>query len=133
MAMIRTVADRIIPQTDTPGALAAKVPEYIAAVFNSHFDDEQKTAFVDGLDALADAGLASAETKAQDAILTQFANSPDDSVELGIFQQLHDMTLFGFYTSEEATRELSYEELPGRYDGCVPLAEIGRAWLERGV
>ena len=48
-------------------------------------------------------------------------------------QQLRDLVIFGFYTSEAATSELSYEELPGRYDGCVPMAEIGRAWLDRGV
>ena len=35
----------------------------------------------------------------------------------------------GFYLSEiGATLELQYEQVPGDYRGCVPLAEIGRTW-----
>ena len=131
--VISAVSDRIIPATDTGGAIAAKVPEYIAAVFEQHFTKEQQSEFADGLALLADTGIADASVEAQDKTLTAFANAEWDSPERAIFQQLHDMTVFGYYTSEVATQELAYEEIPGRYDGCVPLAEVGRAWLDRGV
>ena len=49
------------------------------------------------------------------------------------FSQIRDMVIFGYYTSEVASEELAYEEYPGRFDGCVPLSEIGAAWLDRGV
>lgn len=133
MAILAAASERIIPAGETPGAIAAKVPEYIAAVFEAHFTEEQQDDFTGGLALLDAEGFSVAPTEEQDAILTRFANAAPESAERAIFQQLHDMTLFGFYTSETATQELAYEELPGRYDGCVPFDEIGRAWLDRGV
>lgn len=133
MALISAVSNRIVPATDTPGAIAAKVPDYIAAVFDQHFTQDQQEAFLAGLKVLDAEGFADEASQRQDEILAEFASSPDGETESAIFQQLHDMTVFGFYTSEVATQELSYEEIPGRYDACVPLSEVGRAWLERGV
>jgi hypothetical protein len=49
------------------------------------------------------------------------------------WRSLREITIFGYYTSEAATKELNFEELPGRYNGCVPMEEVGRAWLDRGV
>ncbi len=139
MGLIGAVADRIIPATETGGALAAQVPDYIAAVYDQHFTAEQQLDFAEGLGALdaaaAKQGAASfegASAAQQDAALADLSNG-SDSHSKAIFQQLRDMTVFGYYTSEVATEELAYEEIPGRYDGCVPLAEIGSAWLERGV
>lgn len=133
MDLISAVSDRIIPATDTGGALAAKVPEYIAALFEKHFTEDQQRDFVDGLSALSETGFTNASAEQQDDILSGFASADDSDAGKVTFQQLRDMTIFGFYTSEVATEELSYEELPGRYDGCVPLSDIGRAWLDRGV
>ena len=45
------------------------------------------------------------------------------------FRSLKELTLVGYYTSEiGATRELHHAPVPGRYDGCVPLAQVGRTW-----
>jgi hypothetical protein len=45
------------------------------------------------------------------------------------FRLLKELVLLGYYTSEAgATRELRYAAVPGAFRGCVPLAEIGRAW-----
>ena len=45
------------------------------------------------------------------------------------FRTLKDLTLLGYYTSEiGATRELHHAPVPGRYDGCLPLAQVGRTW-----
>jgi gluconate 2-dehydrogenase gamma chain len=42
------------------------------------------------------------------------------------------MVTVGYFTSEPgATVALKYEPVPGAYHGCVPLAEIGRAWATR--
>ncbi|MDY7098085.1 MAG: gluconate 2-dehydrogenase subunit 3 family protein [Pseudomonadota bacterium] len=133
MELISAIADRIIPATDTPGAIAANVPQYIAAVFEQHFTDEQRSEFVAGLGVLGDEGIAGASPEQQDTILTRFDTGDGPDAGKAAFQQLRDMTIFGFYTSEVAPQELAYEEIPSRYDGCVPLAEIGSAWLERGV
>ena len=45
------------------------------------------------------------------------------------FRTMKELTLLGYYTSEAgATRELRHAQVPGRFEGCVPLARVGRAW-----
>jgi hypothetical protein len=45
------------------------------------------------------------------------------------FRTMKELTLLGYYSSEiGATRELRYARVPGRFDGCVPFATVGRAW-----
>ncbi len=140
MALISAVSDRIIPATDTPGAVAAGVPEYIAAVFDQHFTGAQQSSFVDSLSAFDElmreegaSSFSEATEAQQDDVLRKLAAAGDDAPGKGVWQQIHDMVVFGYYTSETATQELAYEEIPGRQIGCIPFEEIGRAWLDRGV
>ncbi len=45
------------------------------------------------------------------------------------FYRLKELTMVGYYTSEPgATEELQYIHVPGRYDGCEPLEDVGRTW-----
>lgn len=45
------------------------------------------------------------------------------------WQTVKRLTLLGYYTSEPgATQELRYEAVPGRYEGCLPFADVGRSW-----
>lgn len=38
-------------------------------------------------------------------------------------------TLFGYYTSEKVgTEVLNYDPVPGVYQGCIPLEDVGNAW-----
>lgn len=133
--LIDAITNLIIPQTDSPGARIAGVPAYIEAVFADHFTADQQKDFLDGLavfDKTAAANGAPVFTAArediQNAVLSQLDEARDPA-----WQWLRDMTVFGFYTSEAATEELAFEEIPGRYDGCIKFAEVGRAWLDRGV
>ena len=42
---------------------------------------------------------------------------------------MKELTVVGYYTSQlGATRELRHEPVPGRFDGCVPLTQVGRTW-----
>jgi gluconate 2-dehydrogenase gamma chain len=52
-----------------------------------------------------------------------------DGPGVPFFRTMKELTLVGYYTSEiGATRELHHAPVPGRYDGCVPLAQVGRTW-----
>jgi hypothetical protein len=45
------------------------------------------------------------------------------------FRRMKELTLLGYYTSQPgATQELKYAQVPGRFDGCIPFATVGRAW-----
>ena len=43
--------------------------------------------------------------------------------------QIRKLSLFGYFTSEKIGREvLNFDPIPGSYDPCIPVAEIGNAW-----
>ena len=45
------------------------------------------------------------------------------------FAVLKELVTVGYFTSKlGATKAVRYELTPGAYHGCVPLAQIGRAW-----
>ncbi|MEP1421130.1 MAG: gluconate 2-dehydrogenase subunit 3 family protein [Erythrobacter sp.] len=136
MSLIGAISDRVIPETDTPGAIAAKVPGYISSVFDTHFSEDQQSDFVRGLTSIAQlavGGFANASPEEQDTLLEALEAGNEAAPGRTTWRQLREMIIFGFYTSEEASQELAYEEIPGRYEACKPLEEVGKAWLDRGV
>ena len=47
------------------------------------------------------------------------------------FAHVKELTMVGYYTSEiGASQELQYLHTPGRYEGCLPLEEVGRTWAD---
>jgi hypothetical protein len=43
--------------------------------------------------------------------------------------KIKELTLLGFFTSEPgATQVLQYNQVPGPFQGCVPLSQVGKAW-----
>lgn len=138
--LIDRISDLVIPETDTLGALGAGVPDYVRAVIGAFLTEDAQARFKSGLavfDTLAREERAehflSAPKDLQRAILKRLDTANDHAPGKALWQQLRDMIIFGYYTSEAATRELAYEALPGRFSGDIPLDDIGRAWLVRGV
>ena len=76
--------------------------------------------------------------KAQQTIIFAEQNLPLSEIHTGnkeqylIYQFLlfvRSNTLFGYFTSEKIGREvLNFDPIPGIYEGCVPLSDIGNAW-----
>ena len=137
--LIATIADHILPETDTPGARAVGVHRFIDAMLAECYPVEERERFLAGLadvDAHARRTCGRAflqcATTEQRALLVHldreaFATTPGP--EAPFFRTMKELTLVGYYTSEIGdTRELRHAPVPGRFDGCVPLAEIGRAW-----
>jgi hypothetical protein len=131
LELVATIADHIIPETDTPGARAVGVHEFIDAMLAEAYAGEERQRFV--------AGLADVDRRARSAHGRSFVECPAaeqlavlealDRAADPAFRALKELTIVGYYTSEiGATRELHHEPVPGRYDGCVPLAKIGRTW-----
>ena len=108
--LVITLTELIIPQTDTPGAKAAKVNEYIDMVLaDAAAADREK--FLEGLawiDARSQdrfrAPFVNAPPAQQvellTAISTAAAPGPDDARGAEFFQALKGLTVTGFYTSE---------------------------------
>ena len=48
-ATVTIISEIIIPQTNTPGAKAARVNEFIDLILSEWYDDEEKSTFLTGL------------------------------------------------------------------------------------
>ncbi len=152
---VAIAAELVIPTTDTPGARAAGVPEFIDMMLADWFDDGERASFRAGLarlDALArersGASFAAAGEAVQTALLGELEGealavppgsgpslmrnmSPQRAVPPVFFTALKELVLVGYYTSEiGASQELAYEPISDAYRGCIPLARVGRAWAE---
>lgn len=146
-ALIASLADTLIPETDTPGAAAAKTEEYIILMLHDCTGKKSLNRFITGLEDLAaytrrHYGKAYADCSLADRekILAHFEKSgkPWNGL-LGKVQQrlmgasffttLKNYTVAGYCSSREgATRALRYEPVPGRFQGCILLERGQTAW-----
>jgi glucoside 3-dehydrogenase (cytochrome c) hitch-hiker subunit len=131
---VATLTEMIIPETDTPGARAARVPEFIDLLLAEWFTDEDRARFLAGLAdvdgrsrALFGADFLSA-TAAQRAAIVSGLDAEVAALRRAaadpqrhFFQQLKSLTLYGYFTSEIGAAETHYQIIPGYYDGCAPL------------
>ncbi|WP_309604105.1 gluconate 2-dehydrogenase subunit 3 family protein [Phenylobacterium sp.] len=127
-------AEQIMPATETPGARAAGVPQFVDRAIAGWCDKGQAAllrAGLDGLDADARAAHAAAfadlTAAEQTAILAGYDSS--GARQRPFFLTLRELVTIGYFTSRPgATVALRYDPIPGPYRGCVPLKEIGRGW-----
>jgi hypothetical protein len=139
-ATVTTIAELIIPQTDTPGAKAARVNEFIDLILTEWYDEEEKSTFM--------SGLADIDSRTRDLYGKDFVNcvekqqveilqALDDEVaareentrrrrthppQKNFFFMMKQLTLVGYYTSQVGfEQELHSEIIPARHAACVPL------------
>ena len=136
-----TIAEHIIPETDTPGARAAGVHVFIDKMLAEHYPPDDKQRVLDGL-ATIDARTCGASATATSSIAVRTSSARCSTIidqeafaavpgrrEVHWFRTLKELTLLGYYTSEiGATQELRHVAVPGRFDACVPFTQIGRTW-----
>lgn len=150
--LIGTLVDIILPETDTPGALAAGVDRYIDEVLTDVVASGDRERFLAGLTAFSDRvqkelgiGFLSLTNGQQLEFVTaldqkvfldaelnseQDAASSDETPATAatFFTTLKELTILGYYTSEiGATQELHVMPM-GAYRAIVPLDEIKKTW-----
>jgi hypothetical protein len=133
---LTAAAETIIPATDTPGATALGVPQFVDRALGDWCepgDAARLRAGLDQLDAEAraahGAGFAALPAEQQTAMLSALDAEARATSGPHFFRQLKDLVTVGYFTSEVgATKVLRYDPVPGAYHGCVPLKDIGRAW-----
>ena len=132
--LVGEMAQMIIPDTDTPGAKAAGVHDYIHLIVSEWYYPDEKNNFMMGLGAV--------DGRSNNAYGKDFLNCSDTerhklmtdmdnekSEEKTFFQEFKELTLVGYFTSQiGAEEELRYEAIPGPYEGCIPFERVGRTW-----
>ncbi|MGH7476751.1 MAG: gluconate 2-dehydrogenase subunit 3 family protein [Longimicrobiales bacterium] len=137
-AVVTAMAEAIIPETDTPGATAAGVPQFIDLIFGEWYDEQEREAFRAGLrdiDARSTVAHGNPYMETDEAARHQMLEGLEsESVLLRgsnvrpapFFATMKHLTLWGYYTSEVgAVQELGYETIPGQFNGCVPILPRG--------
>jgi hypothetical protein len=147
--MIEHLAELIIPRTDTPGAIDAGIPVFIDQIVSGWYTPLERSIFMNGLKTL-DAFCSAVYGKRFNACNTQqrtnALNAADESSRAyqhtsalkmreepdehsPFFYKLKLLTVLGYYTSPVgATQELSYNPVPGRYEGDIDFDKLGRQW-----
>lgn len=145
---LSTLVDMILPRTDTPGALDVKADMFMDKVFDVIYDEEGKKNIRNEIlqfntDCEADFGSDFVSLSESDRVSVlrkaeensgQFGSGvwgtpvgPQEPV--GFYRSLKSMTLWAYFSSEEIGKNvLNYDPIPGGYNGCVPVSEVGRKW-----
>ena len=145
-ATVVAMIDLTIPATDTPGAKAARVNEFIDLILTEWATEEERKHFLDGLADIdkqsnnlfgknfVEASSAQREAQLRSIDDVEMANHQEkakhgntvpetDAQMKGRFWIVFkNITLHGYYTSEIGfTQELKLQVIPGAQHGCAPL------------
>ena len=143
---LKTLADTILPPTDTPGAIDVGVMHFFEFIVRRGMDEPVHAAFCEGLKLLrADARrhlgthLETASLQHRFAYIDsidrelfdqEFAN-PERKSLLDCYATVKRLTVIGFYTSDAgAHSELHVEAFPGPFVGSVQLGADERTFYE---
>ncbi len=150
---IRTVggiADTILPKTNTPGAMDLMLDRFVDIMIDVSYEEKEKREFTDQLESfMADCrskygedfqncsdsqkneiitSLESSSTKTTSQVWGKDIQTP---MSVTFYRKLKGLILTGYYTSEDVGKNiLSYDPIPGKQIGCIPLSEVGNSWTE---
>ncbi len=137
MALVSAVAQTIIPQTETAGAVQAGVPDTLQDLATDWGNAEFQAYWREGLAALEPAlagetgpAFIAMSPSERAAVLTAYdAGVYDGQIDDGFYRDFKATVVNAYYMSEPgATEELAYEPVPGAWIGCVPLSDFPRTW-----
>jgi hypothetical protein len=151
-ATVVAMTDLIIPETDTPGAKAVRVNEFIDLILTDWAHEDERQKFLSGLNdvdkrsnAVFGKNFVDVTSVQQNVLLGEldqcyaidredraahpYVRRPHNAELTGdFFGVVKRLTLYGYYTSEVGfTRELRKQIIPGAYHGCTPVIDAAKA------
>jgi glucoside 3-dehydrogenase (cytochrome c) hitch-hiker subunit len=130
---VATIAEMIIPETDTPGARTANVDAFADVLLAEWYDPPDRDRFLAGLTAIDERsrGLFGADflgcTEPQRTAILAGLDAEVEALRAAkakpnehFFSRLKWLAVFGYFTSEVGmTQELHWRVIPGVYEPCV--------------
>lgn len=125
------MAERILPATDTPGALDAGVPQFIDVFYGLVLSEEDRNQLRTGLGTLDRAGYDNLSGKEQDQVILDIAEN-NAAPGKAWLRQFRSLTFNGYFSSEAAAKSgFVWDPVPQKGVPCQPLdATSGRAYFE---
>jgi glucoside 3-dehydrogenase (cytochrome c) hitch-hiker subunit len=133
-ALVASLADAIIPRTDTPGATDVNVTAFIDVIVAEYYSDEERTAFLAGLDLIGARvkrgdmqSFAELSPESQKTLLDALDQPADrQAPDARAWSRLKGLVVHGYFTSERVQKDvLKTVIMPGRFDGNASMKSAG--------
>ncbi|NHN37353.1 gluconate 2-dehydrogenase subunit 3 family protein [Pseudomaricurvus alcaniphilus] len=154
---VTQIADAIIPASEIPGAVDVAVPQFIDLLLKDVFSIPEREKFRQGLQVFLKQyahqyGAAFHKSSVQlqrQFIEKNYTLSPESTINVlelvaeidaprgreneyflsSFLVTQRELTIKSYFTSEKIAKQvLSYDPIPGRYDPCMPVSEVGNVW-----
>jgi hypothetical protein len=134
LALIRAIADTIVPRTDTPGASDVGVHGFVDVIVSENYDDNDRTAFTAGLEKIDATVMLDRGRVFQDLSPAERATVLD-ALEAGqrnlepnrTYWRLKGLVIHGYFTSERVMKDvLKHQVMPGQFLGDAPMMQPSR-------
>jgi hypothetical protein len=134
--LIGEVSELIIPTTDTGGALAAGVPDFVKMMLSEWFSAEERENFIAGLQEFSAGGkygkkfgeLTASQKDQYFGELLAAAEGAATAARAPFVVLMKRLTIFGYYTSElGATTELRQQMAAAKYEPAAVVKPGDRA------
>ena len=145
---ISVLVDTILPRTDTHGALDVKSDMFIDKVIAKTYNEEGQKKMRSELaafnsDCKKNFGGTFLELNASDrekVLQAAEKNSGKFSPgvwgtavgkqePIGFYRSIKSMAIWAYFSSEEIGKNvLAYDPVPGTFEPCIPVSEVGNRW-----
>ena len=124
-SLLSNIVDFLVPKTETPGAVDMKVPQFIDIIISETYNSESKNNFSNKFKLLIeDFKSNNIDLSDYNSIKSKFVNDFNNKTHQEVYNQIRDLTVWGFKTSKEiALNVLNYNPIPGYQLGCVNIKE----------
>jgi hypothetical protein len=113
LALVGTIADTILPRTDSPSATDVGVPVFVDVIVTENYSDAERAAFIAGLDAISAGGFT---------VETLESRTDRRAEPARTYWRAKGLIVHGYFTSEPVMKNvLKVEIMPGRFDGSAPM------------
>lgn len=148
--ILAALVDRILPRTDTPGALDVGTDEFIDKILVSAFPEKIQKGFTAGLEAfnataksIQGKGFVKLEDGKKDEVIRDFEEKSGplpgalwaynfaEGDAFPFYRMMKELALLGYFHSEQiGTKYLAYDPVPGPFKGCIDYSDVGKSWTE---
>ena len=136
MHTVAAAGERILPATDTPGAMVAECHRFAERIVAHHYDTARQQRYLNGL-----VDLDRRSSTAHQRLFVQLDGAQQDevlrAVEADAYQaeatgnnsfwrDLKYLTLFGYYTSQVGIEQELRTPPPSRFEGSATIVPVTR-------
>ena len=129
LALVRAIADTIIPRTDTPSATDVGVDRFVDVIVTEQITDADRATGLAGLDAInaramseSNVAFADLTPEAKGKMIESLETGARDVEPAQTYWRLKGLIVHGYFTSEPVMKDvLKVNVMPGKFEGAAPV------------